>query len=188
MLIESVATSLVVGKARGGKFKNLGEINLKKYYLFIIGFGLEFLSVYLNKQDLGVFNEILNKYFIIIHSISYALVFIGLIYNFDKKSIVIVFIGTLLNYIVIVANGGHMPVSESGLSYLGMEQTMSDIKNNLIITHTIMTEKTSLFFLGDVIPTPKFYPFEKMISIGDVFLGIGVFILIHNTMLKKTQD
>ncbi|MTI49742.1 DUF5317 domain-containing protein [Sporosalibacterium faouarense] len=188
MIIESVASSLVVGKARGGKFKLIGELELKKYYLFIIGFGIEFLSVFLNTKNLGFMNQILDKYFIIIHTISYLLIFIGLIFNFNKKSMIFVFIGTLLNYIVIISNGGQMPVSGSGLSYLGLKDTLNALKNHAIITHTLVNENTRLFFLGDVIPTPKFYPFSKMISIGDIFLGIGVFILIQNGMLKKARD
>lgn len=185
MLIESMVSSLAVGKARGGKLKNIGNINLEKYYLFIIGFGLEFLSVFLHSKELGVFGELLDKYFIIIHSISYLLIFIGLIFNFNKKSMILIFIGTLLNYIVIVVNGGQMPVLGDGLKYLGLDGYFDMLRNDAIITHTLISEKTKLFFLGDIIPTPKFYPMPKMISIGDVFIGIGIFILIQFGMLKK---
>lgn len=188
MLIESVASSLAVGKVRGGKFKDIGELNIRKGYLFIIGFGIEFLSVFLYAKNIEGISDFLGEYFIFIHSLSYLLIFIGLIYNFNRKSMILVFIGALLNYIVIVANGGQMPVSGSGLSLLGMEQYLEVLKSNSVITHTLINDSTNLYFLGDIIPTPKFYPFPKMISIGDVFLGIGIFALIQNGMLRRVKD
>ena len=188
MLIESIASSLAVGKVRGGKFKGIGELNIKKQYLFIIGFAIEFLSIFLHANDIGGLSEFFNKYFIIIHSISYIIIFIGLIFNFNKKSMILVFIGALLNYMVIAANGGQMPVSSSGLSLLGLDQYLEMLENNLVVTHTLINESTRLYLLGDVIPTPKFYPFSKIISIGDVLIGIGLFVLIQNGMLKKIKD
>ncbi len=188
MLIESVASSLVVGKTRGGKFKDIGELNIKKQYLFIIGFGLEYLSLFLHAKNIGGVSDFLGKYFIFIHSLSYLLIFIGLIYNFNRKSMILIFIGALLNYIVIIANGGQMPVSGSGLNLLGMDQYFDMLNNNHVITHTLITDNTNLYFLGDIIPTPKFYPFSKMLSIGDIFLGIGIFVLIQNGMLRRIND
>lgn len=188
MLIESVASSLVVGKVRGGKFKDIGELNIKKQYLFIIGFGIEFLSVFLYAKNIWGLSGFFDKYFIFIHSLSYIIIFTGLVLNFNKRSMILIFIGALLNYIVIVTNGGQMPVSASGLSLLGMEPYLEMLKNNSVITHTLITDNTNLLFLGDIIPTPKFYPFSKIISIGDVFIGIGIFVLIQNGMLRRIKE
>ncbi len=185
MFIESMASSIVVGKIRGGKIKNIGNIVIKKWYLFIIGFGLEFLSVYLHIKDVGTLSSFVDKYFIYIHSISYALIFIGLIFNFSKKSMILVFLGTLLNYIVIISNGGQMPVSGEVLSLLGMEENLTMLKKQAIITHTLITENTRLVLLGDIIPAFKHYPFPKILSIGDIFIYLGIFFFLQHAMLKQ---
>ncbi|WP_069650813.1 DUF5317 domain-containing protein [Caloranaerobacter ferrireducens] len=185
MLIESMATSLVVGKVRGGKLENIGKIQIRGWYLFVLGFIIEFASVYLKIKNFGVISTFVDKYFIYIHSLSYILIFIGLILNFKNKSMILVFIGTLLNFIVIVANGGRMPVSPEGLKAANLISNLEMLKKDMIITHTLITDSTRLPILGDIIPLIKPYPFPKMISIGDIFLGLGIFFFIQEAMTKK---
>lgn len=86
MLIESMATSLVVGKVRGGKFESIGKIQIKGWYLFVLGFLIEFASVYLKIKNFGAISAFVDKYFIYVHSLSYILIFIALILNFKNKS------------------------------------------------------------------------------------------------------
>ncbi|KGG80097.1 DUF5317 domain-containing protein [Caloranaerobacter azorensis] len=185
MLIESMATSLVVGKVRGGKLENIGKVQIRGWYFFVLGFIIEFTSVYLKMKNIGIISTFINKYFIYVHSLSYILIFIGLILNFKNKSMILVFIGTLLNFIVIVANGGRMPVSPEGLKTAGLISNLEMLKNDMIITHTLITDSTKLSILGDIIPLSKPYPFPKMISIGDIFLGLGIFCFIQGAMTKK---
>ncbi|EOC99658.1 DUF5317 domain-containing protein [Caldisalinibacter kiritimatiensis] len=185
MLVESMATSVIVGKARGGKVKNIEKINIKAWYLFILGFILEFTSVYLYSNKIGNFTKIIDNYFIYIHGFSYLLIFIGLILNFNKKSLVLVFIGTLLNFIVITANGGQMPVSGAGLENLGLMDQLNMLKQESIATHTLVTDSSKLVFLGDIIPIPKPYPLPKMISIGDIFIALGIFFFLQGAMVNR---
>lgn len=187
MLVESMATSLVVGKLRGGKIKNIGNINIRGWYLFIAGFTLEFASVYFKSNQVGIVTQFLDKYFILIHSLSYILLLIGLILNFNKKSMVLIFIGTLLNFIVIASNGGHMPVSGDGLSNLGLLRELEMLQQNSVITHTLVTQSTRLTILGDVIPIPKPHPLPKMISIGDIFIALGIFLFIQGAMINENM-
>ncbi|MTI69155.1 MAG: hypothetical protein FH751_02725 [Firmicutes bacterium] len=185
MLVESMATSLVVGKARGGKIRNFEKVNFRGWYLFIIGFIIEFSSVIIRVKDLFGIGEILNNNFIFVHSASYTLIIIGLILNFKKHSMKIILVGTLLNFIVILVNGGKMPVSGDGLALLGLFENLKMLETDSMITHTLVKDTTKLYFLGDIIPLKKPYPLPKMISIGDVFLGVGIFTFIQGVMLKK---
>ncbi|MTI66748.1 MAG: hypothetical protein FH753_09135 [Firmicutes bacterium] len=185
MLVESMATSLVVGKARGGKIRNFEKVNFRGWYLFIIGFIIEFSSVIIRVKDLFGVGEFLNNNFIFVHSASYILIIIGLILNFKKHSMKIILLGTLLNFIVIFVNGGKMPVSGDGLALLGLFENLKMLETDSMITHTLVKDTTKLYFLGDIIPLKKPYPLPKMISIGDVFLGIGIFTFIQGVMLKK---
>ena len=47
MLVESVGTSLAVGKLRGGSFSNIKNADLEKWYYFVLGFMVEFAAVYM---------------------------------------------------------------------------------------------------------------------------------------------
>ncbi len=92
-------------------------------------------------------------------------------------------IGTLLNFIVIFANGGKMPVSLSGPKWQEnpIDITISDID----FKHMSLDENTRLPYLADVILIAKPYPFPKILSIGDVFLNLGLFFFLQEEMLKK---
>lgn len=186
MIVESMS-SLVVGKLRGGKIRNIENISLKYWYLFIIGFLLEFVSVYLGGKQTGLIYEFLSSYFIYIHALSYIIIGIGLVLNFKNKSLIVFFIGHVLNFIVIIANNGQMPVSGSGLEKLGLLKNLEMLNSGSVLTHTLVNEATKFKFLGDVIQIPKPYPLPKMISIGDVFLLIGIFLFIQGAMLSKNR-
>jgi len=187
MLVESVVTSVAVGKARGGKIKNIGNVNFRGWYLFIIGFIIEFAAVYINAKKIVNLSDIVSTYFVFIHGFSYILIFIGLILNFNKKSMMLIFIGALLNFMVIMANGGMMPVSGQELQDLGLFEELNNLSSEVRITHTLLDDSTKLPILGDIISTPRFYPLSKIFSIGDIFISIGVFLFIQGAMLTNSR-
>jgi len=192
MLIETTIASLVVGKIRGGKLSNIGNIELKAWYLFILSFVLEFASIYFVSKKVPYVSSFVEKYFIFIHGVSYVLILITLILNFKHKSMILVFIGTLFNFLVIILNGGKMPVSADGLKSAGLLENLQMLLDKKIITHTLIDSTTKLRILGDVIAIPEPYPLAKMISIGDIFLALGVFLFLQKAMkngsIFKRQD
>jgi len=113
------------------------------------------------------------------------MIFAGLILNFNKKSMILIFIGTLLNLIVIMANSGQMPVSGEGLQLAGLLENLEALKSQSVITHTLITENTRFSILGDIIRISKPYPFPKLLSIGDIFIAIGVFFFLQKAMVIK---
>lgn len=181
MIIESVGTSLVVGKIRKGKFSNLKEAEIHKWYLIVAAFLLEFITVYLSAKGHKFFS---NNIFII-HFLSYTLLFVGIYFNISKLSFKLIMLGTFLNFIVIILNGGQMPVSQDAMLRAGLADDLNALLNGEIITHTVIAKDTILKFLGDIFMLPKPYPIPKVFSIGDVFMAIGVFIYLQEIMVKK---
>lgn len=181
MIIESVGTSLVVGKLRRGRFSNIKDAEIHKSYLIIASFLLEFLAVFLSSKGY----EFVSNNIFFIHLVSYSLLFIGIFFNIGKHSFKLILLGTLLNFIVIMLNGGQMPVAQEALIKAGLPEEINALINNEVITHTIITKDTILGFLGDVFYLPKPYPRPKAFSIGDVFMAIGAFIFIQENMVKK---
>lgn len=183
MLVESLGTSLIIGKIRGGRFSNIASGEIRGWYFIGASFLIEFGAVYLASK--GVKMVVDGIFFI--HFLSYILLFCGLFMNLDKYSFWIITVGVLLNFIVIMANGGKMPVSADALKFAGLYKNLSDIALGRLVTHTLMNTSTKLRFLGDVLPLPKYYPRPKVYSIGDIFMAIGIFIYIQKLMIGKSK-
>ncbi len=183
MLVESLGTSLVIGKIRGGRFSNIASGEIRGWYFIGASFLVEFGAVYLASK--GV--KLVVDGIAFIHFLSYALLFFGLFMNFDKYAFWIIAAGVLLNFIVIMANGGQMPISTDALKAAGLYKNLTDIGQGRIVTHTLMNTSTKLRFLGDVLSLPKCYPRPKVYSIGDIIMAIGIFIYIQQLMLGKSK-
>ncbi|MGB7604987.1 MAG: DUF5317 domain-containing protein [Lutisporaceae bacterium] len=181
MIIESIGSSLLVGKLRKGKFSNMKTAEIYKWYLIVGAFLLEFITVFLSAKGYKLF---INNIFII-HLISYSLLFIGIYFNIGRLSFKIIMLGTLLNFIVIMLNDGQMPVSQEAMVKAGLTEDLNALLHGEIITHTIIVKNTLLKFLGDIIILPKPYPRPKVFSIGDIFMAVGVFVYIQEIMIRK---
>lgn len=184
MLIESVGTSVVVGKLRGGSFSNIKDANLEKWYFFVSGFLVEFSALYMDSKGFGFFKENI----LLIHFLSYMLLFVGIYFNWSSMGFKIIFIGIFLNFFVIMANSGQMPVSADSMVKIGLIDNMISIRDGHVITHTLINSNTVFKYLGDVMVLPKPYPRPKIFSIGDVFMALGVFLYIQEIMIKKIKN
>ncbi|AFK87645.1 MULTISPECIES: DUF5317 domain-containing protein [Thermoanaerobacterium] len=183
MIFDSLGASFIYGfLLRRGKISGIADIDIKMPIFFILGFGLEF----------GVLN-LTDKYPIImtyrayIHFLDYLMLFIGLWYNRHNKYMRIIAIGIILNFIVIFANGGRMPVSIDSLKAAGIGYLVPELTKNIIPTHQAMTSSTKLKFLCDVLYLPKPYPLPKTFSVGDLFIATGIFLMVSNAMINASK-
>ncbi len=181
MIIESIGSSLIVGLLRGGKFSNMKDGEIHKWYFIVASFFVEFTAVFLTEKGY----QVISNYIFLIHFISYTLLFIGISFNIGRLSFKLILLGTLLNFIVIMLNGGQMPVSETAMIKAGLADDLKALLQGDIVTHTIITKNTILHFLGDIIVLPKPYPRPKVLSLGDLFMAVGVFVFLQEIMVKK---
>lgn len=90
-------------------------------------------------------------------------------------------LGLLLNFIVIVLNGGMMPITPENAQYLLPEGSSLTLTpgERLGGTKDILLEKgdTRLWFLGDIFLLPKLFNYAVAFSLGDVLLCLGAFWL-----------
>lgn len=182
MIMETLGLSLLIGKLRGGKIRNLEKFHIKGWYMFVIGFIIEIVSILIAAITHGKLAGFVIEKFFIIHIFIYILVLVGFIFNIKEKGIWLALTGTLLNFIPILTNDGKMPVSVEELTNSYLYTQLDLLKDNRILTHTLANEYTKFYYLSDIIPIPKPYPFPKIISIGDVLIGISIFLLIQNYM------
>lgn len=187
MVIETITLSLLLGKITGGKIRNLENLYINGWGLFVLSFTLEILSLLIVTKTNGIWsNRVENKFFYI-HLFIYLLLIIGLIMNWNSKGLRITLFGSILNFLALGFNKGKMPVSIEALKYSKLYNQLSLLEEGRIMTHTLVNESTRFTFLGDIIPIPKPYFFPKIISIGDILISLGLFVLIYSYMKKRFE-
>ena len=118
----------------------------------------------------------------IIQIISMAGLLIFTTVNLTKPGFWALGVGLLSNFLVIVLNGGWMPIHPQTLKRMVPAQPIEfwEIGTRLGFTKDrIMTyDQTNLAFLSDIFTLPQWIPYKVAFSIGDVLISIGVIILL----------
>jgi len=181
MLIDFLVISLLIGWLRKGRLLNFAEVPLKKIELIILSFLLRYLPLIMIKfaYDFTI------KYNIVITSISYLLLIYCLFCNWNIKPLRLIALGVMLNFAVILANGGKMPVSIPAVDMAGLHDFKPLLFDEEYLYHVALNSTTNLAFLSDIIPLPPPYPRPRVFSIGDLAMGLGMFMFVQQVMLKK---
>jgi hypothetical protein len=95
--------------------------------------------------------------------------------------------GLLLNSIVIVANGGWMPISLKTADLLTGKDVLQfmNLGSRFGEKDILMLEQNIRFgFLADRFLLPAWFPYRVAFSLGDILIGIGVFWLLAGPIFK----
>lgn len=125
---------------------------------------------------------------------SYVLLLFTLLKNTHIKGVKIIFLGIFLNFVVILANLGFMPVSPETRVIEG--KILHTIQpGEIVLTGSggiiLPAEQTRLWFLSDIITAPNI---GVAFSIGDIIIGIGILVtcisLVYQTMkiVRKSKE
>lgn len=182
MVYDGIIISIILGFFRGGSLRSFADLRLKFGWMFPILLGLEFF-VFVTQNRVAWVASISTYLFITVYVI--GLLFLWL--NRHQSGFWIIWIGVFLNFVVMIANGGRMPVSLDAAAVLDPEFA-AYLKDGLYAKHQILTEASRFGFLGDIIPLTHPYPREQVISIGDVIMNIGIFIFIQWLMLLGKKN
>ncbi|MCG0239867.1 MAG: DUF5317 domain-containing protein [Firmicutes bacterium] len=109
---------------------------------------------------------------------SYGLLGYALMANRRYPGVWLILLGVILNGVAIAANGGRMPVDVEAARSVGLE--VASLEAGADPKHVALTPETRLPFLGDVIPVSP--PVGRVISIGDIAILVGLFLLIQDLM------
>jgi len=184
MLIGGVALGLILGLLVGGSITNLASVRLHRIGLLIgavlLRFGTEIL---LNR---GV--PIAETLRVPLLAAAFGLLLVALWANRGYPGMSLAFIGVLANGVVILVNGGFMPIYLPSLELAGL--TPADVTSNL---HVILGPALDAHFLlhlgpfADVIPIP-FPLIQNVASIGDVFLTLGLAFFLFAAVVRVPQE
>ena len=179
-----IIISIIIGLLRNGKLSSLSQISLKKIELIVLACLIQAGLIFLGSKKVKFVLDY-SSYMIIF---SYIVLLSAVWYNKELKGMNFIALGIIFNFIVIVANGGHMPVLLSSLYKAGLNDFALVLKEGTYVTHTLITEKTLFGFLADVIPLSPPFPDPSVVSAGDFLMFYGVFSLIQNAMVKKQNS
>jgi len=184
LYVYIIIISIIIGLLRNGKLSSLSQISLKKIELIVLACLIQAGLIFLEPKRVKFVLDY-SSYMLIL---SYIVLLLAVWYNKKIKGIKIITLGIIFNFIVIVVNGGHMPVLLSSLYKAGLNDFALVLKEGTYVTHTLITEKTLFRFLADVIPLSPPFPDPSVVSVGDFLMFYGVFSLIQNAMVKKQNS
>ena len=91
-------------------------------------------------------------------------------------------IGLALNLLVIVANGGLMPIAPETVRQLAPPATVEKLRIGARVGHSkdvlLPAERTRLVWLADRFVTPARLPLQSAFSLGDIVIVIGIIWLL----------
>jgi hypothetical protein len=177
MVFDFAVISILVGFIRRGNLLNLADLKIERIWMIFVPLALTMVSLI----ERSHFHDIWLVTAGPINIVAMIFVFIVLLANRKLPGVSVAVVGCVLNTVVMAANGGKMPTSHWARMVSGSAPAGKDA-----IRHIDMSAATHLKFLGNIIPEPKIGPFVLGVSsIGDLLMGIGIFILIQVTMCPR---
>lgn len=186
MVFDGIIISFIVGIFRKGNLRAFSQLNLKWGWIFPLLLVVQ-LTVFMLQNKSEFLGQLSGSIYILVYIIGLLFLFL----NRKNPGFVLIFIGVFLNFLVMVVNGGRMPVSVESAAVLDPGY-IEALKESLYAKHTMLTSSTHLGFLGDVIPISDPYPRTQIISIGDIIMNIGIFffiqyIMVNHPLAKKSD-
>ena len=171
----------VIGDSSQSRIEHSGSYALKRGWLIFLALGVQFLAIsLLNEIHFGVARAMLIA--------SYVILFFALAPNIRRLGIAVVFVGALLNFIVIAVNGGSMPIDPRVLGMDAYTANYSEGESGYLrwSKDTLqLSENTRLGFLSDVFSLPG--PLKLIYSAGDVFIVVGILIYVLHLIVTRRR-
>lgn len=185
MVYDGILIGVIVGLFRGGFRHGLAQFStfkLKGGWIFPLLLLGQFLIFYVQEKWTWVAS--INGY---LFGAVYVTGLVFLWMNRKYPGFTLIWIGVFLNFAVMAANGGRMPVSVEASEVLGPYYVDLLQQGGAVSKHFAMDASTRLSFLGDIIPLSSPYPRTQVISIGDVVMNLGIFLFIQHMMVDKSR-
>jgi hypothetical protein len=97
--------------------------------------------------------------------------------------------GLAMNFMVILLNGGWMPVNPDTIRNLrpDLDPALIVIGNRVNISkdQIMLRSDTYLSFLADQLYLPPWFPYKFVFSVGDVLISVGAFLLLWSLSSEK---
>ncbi len=173
-----IFVSLAIAVLRGGRLVNLGDIELRGWWLLLIALGLQFGTGWLPDQDWA------RGAGLAMVLASFVLLMVMVWLNRTKPGMWIAGLGVLANFTVIAANGGMPVLAEAARVASGFTVSDPDVTDSFM--YVALDSSTRLTFFADVIPL-RLARLGEVISVGDIFLALGLGIFLEHELRRPRR-
>ncbi|HEV7810584.1 MAG TPA: DUF5317 domain-containing protein, partial [Candidatus Limnocylindrales bacterium] len=183
MLITGILLGVLLGIVGGGSLWNLASVRLRWIAVLLLAVIVRFATEYLLVQGNATVELLRLPLFVT----SFGLLLAALWVNRTHAGLGLAFVGTLLNTVAILANGGHMPIWQPSLIAAGF--TPGDVTPFHVLLEPGLTSGflQNAGPLADILPIPL--PLIRNVaSIGDVFLTAGLAFFLFATVVRSPED
>jgi hypothetical protein len=178
ILVVAVVLGLAAGLARAWRGKRPYEpYDLKYSWLVLIGFAPQFFAFSFRPTEM-----LLSAWASLALICSQILLLAFALANLKKTPFWALGLGLLSNFVVILLNGGWMPIQPEVVQKLipGPSNGLWAVGERLLMTKDFVLPlaDTRLWFLDDRFTLPAWLNYPVAFSIGDVLISIGAFWLL----------
>jgi len=170
--------SLAVAMMRGGRLVNLGDIELRGWWLLMLALLLQLGTNWLPDETWSA------RAGLAMMLLSFGALMLMVTMNRSAPGMWIAGLGVLMNFLVIALNGG-MPVLAGAAEVAsGFTVSVPDLADSY--KHVLLDEGSVLTFFADVIPL-RLAGIGEVISLGDIFLALGLGIFLEHELRRPRR-
>ncbi len=175
-LVVAVGWALV----RGGNLSHLQAISLRRVELALAAFGIQVAVIYLPLVEWSSWLRVS------LLALSYVLL-VGFVWsNRQLPGIWLLASGLAANWLVILANGGYMPITYEALVGAGRGYLAANTDAGSVIMGSkdilLPMAETRLWFLSDIFVIPPPFPLSTAFSLGDGLVMLGLFRFVTTAL------
>jgi hypothetical protein len=185
MILIALCLALVLGLvALGGRASDLTRVQVRWGWLAPLAFLMQAYLIFFPAERAG--DPLSARSLLLVAS--HILLFVVIWQNRHLGGIKLIGIGLLLNFLVMVVNGGFMPITPETLVQIGYDGNASQLETGYIVGRTknvVMAQgEARLWFLSDLLVIPKPFPIPTALSAGDLLIVLGVFFFLREAMFS----
>ena len=184
MIYLGIALGLILGLLVGGRITNLAAVRLRWVPVLVAALLLRAATEFLLNREIAIVDDLRLP----LLATSFALLLAAIWVNRAYPGMTIAFVGTLSNALVILANGGYMPIWEPSLVAAGFSPSEVPSAINTVLPATL--DASFLLHLGplaDIIPIPL--PLvQNVASLGDLFIMFGLAFFLFAAVVRTPDD
>ena len=188
MILIALCVVFLLGLvAVGGRVSDLADIEVRRGWLAPVAFVMQaYLIFFPGERGGGLLS---GRSLILI--CSYGLLFVVIWYNRRLPGVKLIGLGLLLNFLVMVLNGGFMPITPEALVQTGYDVNARQLETGYLVARSknivMGSGEARLWFLSDVLVLPNPFPLPSVMSVGDILIAAGVFYFLYGRMMGKAR-
>ncbi|MDO4753667.1 MAG: DUF5317 family protein [Bacillota bacterium] len=179
MYLEALVLGLLIGILRKGRVGHFLSYPFKYRYMALAALFVFVLPYFLQVLKVPTAYEVFPF-------ISMVILSLVVLLNHKTLGMKMLLAGLLLNLVIIGVNDFKMPIDTEKLAATGEAGVVfvNSLESGEILNYRPLTNAAGLSqLLGKVLALPSWYPFVRILSVGDILSSIGVVLILQQTMM-----